>query len=100
MSVVIEVSKNVILQRIDREAREAGRAEGQTEERRMAMRQVLTTRFQGLPQWAESRLAGADAAQLSEWFARAIAANSLTDAIGASRTNRDPGPASAWPGIP
>ena len=102
MSVVIDVSKNVILQRIERESEARGFAEGeargeakgeargeatgrvagQAEGLRFALRQILEARFGGVPKWADVRLEQAKLAQLKRWTGKAVTAPTLTDIIG------------------
>jgi len=90
MSVVIDVSKNVILQRIERESKAqgvaegeaTGRAAGQAEGLRFALRQILEARFGGVPKWADARLEQAKLAQLKRWTGKAVTAPTLTDIIG------------------
>jgi len=90
MSIVIEVSKNVILQRIQREALEEGRiegeakgeAKGEVKGRQAVLRNILTARFGPLPKWAETRLSTATTAKLDKWSIKAVSAPSLEGVIG------------------
>jgi len=82
MSVIIEISKNVILQKIQKEGEAIGEARGQQAGFRTAVRQTLETRFGRLPEWADARLEQAKLAQLKRWNSKAITADSLSDVIG------------------
>ena len=94
MSVVIDIRKNPVLMRWQREAIEQGRAEGLNEGRtegrteglmagRMkALAEILRVRFGPLPKWASERLTGATAVQLSRWTRKSILASSLEGVLG------------------
>jgi len=74
MGVLIDISKNVILQDIRRE----GKAEGKAE----IVRSQLKSRFGALPAWAEQRISKAGPTDLDRWAKRLLNAETLKVVLG------------------
>jgi predicted transposase YdaD len=94
MGLVIDISKNVILQRLRKEAieegkqegwqvgRQAGRQEGRQEAMQTVLRDQLKTKFGRLPKWASQRLTDAPIAQMEKWAKKIVLAKTPEDVFG------------------
>lgn len=90
MGIVIDGSKNVILQRLRREAIEegmqagmqAGMQEGRQAGRRSILREQIETKFGRLPQWASARLTKASTDQVKEWSRKVLVGESIEAVLG------------------
>ena len=95
--VVIDITKNKVLMRWQREfiAEGAakgraeglveGKAEGKAEGMTIILHDQLETKFGPLPRWADARLAKADPAQLERWAKKILTASSLEGVLGRAR---------------
>ncbi|MCI0506159.1 MAG: Rpn family recombination-promoting nuclease/putative transposase [Gammaproteobacteria bacterium] len=66
-------------QKIAEKGREEGLEKGRLLGEAKTLKKMLVLKFGGLPEWAEQRIAQADAATLDRWVERLLAANSLED---------------------
>ncbi len=92
--VVIDITKNKILMRWQREflaegeakGEAKGRAEGKAEGMTIILHDQLETKFGALPKWADTRLTKANPAQLERWAKKILTASSLEGVLGRART--------------
>jgi predicted transposase YdaD len=90
MAITIDIEKNAILKEIlDKgraegraEGRVEGRAEGEVKGRANALVNVLRTRFDRVPRWAQERIAKATAERLDLWMRKAVTADNLEAVVG------------------
>jgi predicted transposase YdaD len=61
------------------EGRKEGRKEGELAGEAKTLKKMLTLKHGPLPEWAEQRIAQADAVDLEEWVEKLLTANSLDE---------------------
>ena len=96
--VVIDITKNKVLMRWQREfiAEGAakgraegiaeGKAEGKAEGMTIILHDQLETKFGALPRWADARLTKANPVQLERWAKKILTASSLEGVLGRARS--------------
>lgn len=67
---------------IERYEREKAIDEGRHEGVEGMLRKQIALKFGELPEWADERIASASDAQLEDWVAQILTANSLEDLLG------------------
>jgi len=72
----------------ERKGLEKGLQKGEQAGRQTVLRRQLARRFGPLPQWAETRIAQADADELLEWADRVLEAATLKDVLPANGTQQ------------
>lgn len=91
--MVIDITKNKVLMRWQREfiaegqarGRVEGLAEGKAEGMTIILQDRLETKFGALPKWAGARLTKANPAQLERWAKKILTASSLEGVLGRAR---------------
>ena len=78
MSVIIDIRKNPVLRRWQREAFEEGKAEGKAE----LLHEQLEIKFGPVPKRAAQRLSSASSAQIERWTKKILTADALEAVLG------------------
>ena len=90
VGMVIDVSKNVIVQQWWKDATtqglekglEKGREEGRAEGQRQLLTKQLRSKFGRVPVWARQRVDHATSAQLEKWAEKILTASAIEDVVG------------------
>ncbi len=80
--MVIDITKNTVLMRWQREFLAEGEAKGEVKGMAKILRDQLEIKFGPVPKWASTRLAKSTPAQLERWAKKILTATSLEAVVG------------------
>ena len=89
LGMVIDISKNSVLMKWQREfiaeGREQGREQGRVETLGKILRELMSAKFGPLPKWTSDRIAKATPASLERWSKKLLEAKSIEEVVGKRR---------------